>query len=361
MFDSEKLAILATNYSLPVNEKMRVGIKGNAVATPLIQQLYKHTLLRGGYPELLVDLEGIEELFYAYANPDQIAYVSPVTRHFLEDIDGLLSIRADTNTRKLTNVPSEKIKEKKISLRPIMDVYHRHVKQGGLSIIPYPAPAYAQEAEMSLFDYEDFVEKACFLDKEDPVKEWKKLSSMQQRIVERLNKVKVLRLVGQDTDLTVYVKGRTWINCDGRINMPDGEVFTAPIENSAQGYIRFSYPGIYEGKEIENIYLAFKNGQVVEAKAEKGQELLSEIRKVEGIDRIGEIAIGTNTNITRFTKVMLFDEKMGHCIHLALGNSFQMTGGQNRSSIHWDILKDMKSGEIYADKELIYKDGQILI
>jgi len=215
---------------------------------------------------------------------------------------------------------------------------------------------------MSLFEYQDFVAKSCFLDKPNPIREWRSLSKTQEKAVQCLNKAEKIRFIGEDTDLRLSVKERTWINCDGHINMPDGEVFTGPVENSAQGQIRFTYPGIYSGREIEDITLTFKSGKVVKARAEKGQELLQQLLKTdEGAKRIGEIAVGTNVGINRFTKNMLFDEKMGHCMHLALGRSIAMSGGKNQSSIHWDILKDMKNGEIYADKKLIYQKGRFII
>ena len=335
---------------------------GNSVATPLIQQLYKHVLLRGGIPVTQLGIDGLDELLYTYATEDQLTFVSPFAKFFMSEIDGIINIFADTNVKKLSAVPPEKIKRRMASQREVSDLYMKHVKIGGLSIIPYPTLSFAQEAELSLFEYQDFVAKACFLDKADPVKEWKYLSKKQEKTVQMLNEAENVRFVGEDTDLKLNVKGRTWINCDGHINMPDGEIFTGPVEDSAQGQIRFSYPGIYGGREVIDISLTFKNGRVVKAKAAKGEELLQQLLKAdEGASRIGEIAIGTNTGISRFTKNMLFDEKMGHCIHLALGRSIAMSGGKNQSSIHWDILKDMKSGEIYADKKLIYEKGKFMI
>jgi aminopeptidase len=225
-----------------------------------------------------------------------------------------------------------------------------HVKIGGLSIIPYPTEAFAQEAEMSLFEYEDFVEKACFLDKPNPVEEWQKLSESQQQTIKHLSKAENLRFVAEDTDLRLSVKGRTWVNADGHINMPDGEVFTAPIENSAEGEIRFTHPGIYMGREVSDITLTFKNGKVSKAHAEKGQDLMEQILKTDlGATRIGEIAVGTNKGITKFTK---------NIFHLALGNSIEMSGGKNKSAIHWDMLKDMSAGEIHADGKVIYENGR---
>ena len=362
LFDAERLAKLATEYCLPVSKGMKIGIMGNVVATPLIQQVYKHVLLRGGYPVMPPEVDGLAEIFYAHGSEEQITFVSPFDKFFMAEVDGLINIFAETNVKKLSGVPPEKIKKRMASQREIMDLYSKHVKIGGLSIIPYPTLAFAQEGEMSLFEYEDFVAKACFLDRPDPVKEWKSLSKRQEKTVQVLNKAENVRFVGEDTDLKLNVKGRIWVNCDGHINMPDGEIFTGPFENSAQGRIRFTYPGIYAGREIIDITLTFKNGKVVKAKAEKGQELLQQLLKTDaGARRIGEIAIGTNAGIDRFTKNMLFDEKMGHCIHLALGRSIAMSGGKNQSSIHWDILKDMKDGEIYADKKLIYEKGRFVL
>jgi aminopeptidase len=368
LFDAEKLAVLATEYCAPVSEGRMIGILGNVAASPLIQQLYKHVLLKGGHPTLFPrpgDFEGLEELLFTYGNEKQITFVSPFIRLFYSEIDAVIQIFAETNTKRLSSIPPNKLKQRAASQREIVEIRAKRLfKPGLLAIIPYPTEALAQEAEMSLFEYQDFVEKACFLHKKNPVEEWKELSKTQEKIVNQLNKTKKMRFIGEDTDLKLNVEGRKWINCDGHINMPDGEVFTTPVENSAEGQIRFTYPGIYLGREAEDITLSFKKGKVIKAKAEKGEDFLKEIIKAdEGAKRIGEIAVGTNTSINRFTKNMLFDEKMGHCIHLALGMApvAQETGGKNHSSIHWDILKDMRTGEIYADNERIYQKGKFTL
>jgi aminopeptidase len=368
LFDAEKLAILATDYCVPVSEGKNVGIVGNVAAAPLIQQLYKHILLKGANPTLYLrpnDFEGLEELLFTYGTEKQITHVSPFTRFFYSEIDAIIQIFAETNTRRLSKVPPDRQRQRAASQREIVEIRNKRLlKPGGLAIIPYPTEALAQEAEMSLFEYQDFVAKACFLNKKDPVKEWKELSKTQENIVKRLNKAKKMRFVGEDTDLKMSVKDRRWLNCDGHINMPDGEIFTSPIESSAQGQIRFSYPGIEMGREVENITLTFKNGKVVKAEAEKGQDFLKQIIKTDnGAKKIGEISIGTNKGIDTFTKNMLFDEKMGHCIHLALGYAPvpEETGGKNHSSIHWDLLKDLRTGEIYADNELIYHKGKFTL
>lgn len=367
-FDAEKLAVLATGYCAPVSEGKKIGIVANIVASPLIQQLYKHILLKGGHPTLSLrprDLDGLEELLFTHGNEKQITFVSPFTRFFYSEIDAVIQVFAETNTKRLSNIPPNKLKQNAASQREIIDIRtKRLLKPGSLAIIPYPTEALAQEAEMSLLEYQDFVAKACFLHKKDPAKEWKELSKIQENIVKRLNKTKNMRFVGEDTDLRLSAKARKWLNCDGHVNMPDGEVFTTPIENSAEGQIRFTYPGIEMGREVDNITLTFKSGKVVRARAEKAEDFLKEIIKTdEGAKRIGEIAVGTNTGIDKFTKNMLFDEKMGHCIHLALGFAPvpQETGGKNQSSIHWDLLKDMRTGEIYADDELIYQKGKFIL
>lgn len=370
LFDVEKLAILATDYCVPVSEGKKIGIVGNAATAHLIQQLYKHILLKGGHPVLYLrpkDFDGLEELLFTYGAEKQITFVSPFTRFFYSEIDAVIQIFAETNTKKLSNIPPNRLKQHAASQREIIDIRtKRLLKPGGLTIIPYPTEALAQEAEMSLFEYQDFVAKACFLHKNDPVKEWKELSKIQENVAKRLNKAKNMHFVGEDTDLRLSVEGRKWFNCDGHVNMPDGEIFTSPIEDSTQGQIRFSYPAIYHemGREVDDITLTFKNGEVIKAKAEKGEDFLKEIIKTDnGARRIGEIAVGTNTGIDKFTKNMLFDEKMGHCIHLALGLAPipEETGGRNQSSIHWDLLKDMRSGEIYADNELVYTKGKFML
>jgi aminopeptidase len=362
LFDVEKLAVLATEYCVPVSEGKKIGIIGNVTAAPLIQQVFKHVLLKGGHPEPRLILDGLDELLYIHASDKQLTFVSPFVKYFYSEIDAIIQIFAENNTRRLSNVPPKKLKERAAAGREVVEIHvKRHLKRGGWTLLPYPTQGFAQEAEMSQFEYQDFIAKACFLDKQNPVKEWKKLSKTQEKIAQRLNEAKKLRFIGEDTDLKLNVDGRRWVNCDGHLNMPDGEVFTTPIENSAEGHIRFTYPGIYMGREVQDIVLTFKKGKVTKAEAKKGQDLLREIIKTDdGAEKIGEIAIGTNTGIDKFTKNMLFDEKMGHCIHLALGLAPPESGGKNQSSIHWDILKDMRKGEIYADNELVYEKGKFI-
>ncbi len=279
-------------------------------------------------------------------------------------MDVQIYVWCELNPKRLTNINPSKITVHQTSKKEYYEIFRKRYAEGKLKWVglPYPVNAEAQEATMSLAEWEDFVYSSCLVDNENPIAEWKKIHKQQEKICNFLNQVDEIHIIGEDTDLTFGIKGRTWENCDGKINMPDGEVFTTPLENSANGTIRFTFPGIYSGREIEDITLAFKDGKVVKASATKGNDLLQKTLKIEGADRIGEAAIGTNYDITKFTKNILFDEKMGGTIHIALGDSYPETGGQNKSPIHWDILKDMKKdGEIYADGKLFYKDGKFLI
>lgn len=360
---TEKLAELCTRYSVNVKPKETVLIRGSVEAAPLMNELYKQCLLCDAYPWLQPNIHA-EYTFYKHAKDHQLRFVSPLDKFINENMDVNINVSCDPNPKNLTSIPPAKIKITRSSRRELSEIFYRRVGEGKLrwTLLPFPVTAEAQEAAMSLPEYEDFVYGSCFADKKDPGAEWKKVRKEQERICNKLDKSSRIRIVGEDTDLTLRTKDRKWINCSGEHNMPDGEVFTTPIENSVSGTIRFTYPGIYAGKEVEDITLTFKNGKVTKATAAKGQDLLRELLKIEGANRLGEAAIGTNYGINRFTKNMLFDEKMGGTLHMALGNSYPETGGKNRSAIHWDILKDMKkNAEIYADNEAFYKNGKFLV
>lgn len=340
-----------------------VLIQGSDEASPLIKELYKECLLADAYPRVLADLD-LQYLFYQNAREHQLQYVSPFDKFLVEKADVMIGIFCEPNPKGLSNVNPEKIRKHQAARSGLVEILFKREAEGKFRWggLPYPIVAQAQEGNMALPEYEDFVYNSCLVDREDPVVEWKRIRMEQERLCSFLDKVENIRMVGEDTDLTYSVKGRKWINCCGEKNMPDGEVFTAPIEDSVNGTIRFTFPGVFHGREIEDISLTFKAGKVVEASAVKGEELLKELLKIEGADRLGEAAIGTNYEITRFTKNMLFDEKMGGTIHMALGlNPIPQTGGLNKSALHWDILKDMKKGgEIYADGKLFYKNGKFI-
>ena len=359
----EKLAKLSVHYSVDLKPKEKVLVQGSELAFPLINEIYKECLLSDAYPLIIANLD-VQYTFYRYAKEHQLKFISPFRKFMVENMDVSIGVWCQPNPKGLTNIDPQKIRTHRASGRELMEIFFKRTAEGKLKWtgLPYPINAQAQEAGMSLPEYEDFVYSSCLVDKEDPIAEWKKIRKRQEKICEFLNQASEIRIVGEDTDLTFRVKGRKWINCSGEENMPDGEVFTGPIEDSANGRVRFTFPGIYSGREVEDITLTFKDGKVVKASAVKGDELLQQLLKIEGADRIGEAAIGTNYGITRFTKNMLFDEKMGGTIHMALGASIPESGGLNKSALHWDILKDMKKGgEIYADNKLFYKNGKFLI
>jgi len=321
----EKLAKLCVHYSVDLKPKEEVLIQGSESAFPLINEIYKECLLSDTHPLIIPRLD-VEYTYFKYAKEHQLTFVSPFEKFVVENIDVLIDIFCEPNPKRLSNIDPAKIKMHRASRRELMEIFLRREAEGKWrwTGLPYPIDAQAQEAAMSLAEYEDFVYSSCLVDKEDPIAEWKKIRQQQQKICEFLNQASEIRIVGEDTDLTFNVKGRKWINCSGEKNMPDGEVFTGPIENSANGTIRFTFPGIYLGREVEDITLTFKDGKVVKASATKGDDLLRQLLKIEGANRIGEAAIG--------------------------------------SAIHWDILKDMKKdGEIYADNKLFYKKGKFLV
>lgn len=360
----EKLAKLAVNYAVGVKKGQRVAITGPYVAKELFQAIYAEVLKSGGHPLTIVGIEGLQELLFKYGSDEQLIYVDDVKKSIINDFDCLINIFGDYNPKKLSLVDPKKLAKSQGSPdnRELMRVYMERYTKGELNwvIVPFPCNAFAQEANMDLFSYFDFVMKALLLDKEDPVKEWTEIQKKQDKFVEILDKVEKIQVLGEDTDLTVSVKGRKWVNCCGHNNLPDGEVFTSPLEDSVNGHIRFTYPGIYGGREVENVYLEFKDGKVTKATADKAEELLHEIIAIEGADVLGEFAFGTNYGVTKFTKNMLFDEKMGGTMHCALGAGPPETGSTNESAIHWDILKDMSlpGSKVIADGKVIYEEGQ---
>ncbi|MGM0499435.1 MAG: aminopeptidase [Bacillota bacterium] len=361
----KKYAELLVNYSLEIKKDDQVLIQGEDISKELIKEIYKEVLKNGAHPLVITKFDEQEELFYKYASEAQLNYQAPFTKYLMENVDASIKILGHNNTKNLAGVDPEKIKKRSIAQKEISEILMNRAAAGSLNwnICQFPTHADAQEAGMSLSDYKEFVYQACHLNKEDPVAYWEEFGQELERIASILNEKEELHFISEDTDLKVKVGGRTWIADKGKENYPGGEVFTGPIEDSVEGKIRFSFPGIYSGKEIEDIRLEFKNGKVVKASAAKGEELLHSLLDTdEGSRYVGEVAVGCNKGITEFTRNMLFDEKIGGTIHLALGRSYPETGGKNISTIHWDMLCDMKNGgEIYADDQLIYRDGKFII
>ncbi len=361
----ERLAQVLVRYSLRVQPGWLVRISAPAVAQPLIVAAYREILRAGAHPLLRVTVDGVEEVFYREASEEQLRYVSDLHRQEVEQIHASLGVWADTNTRALTNVPPHRRRIRAEATRPLSQRFLERAAQGALRWVgtQFPTHATAQEAEMSLEEYEDFVYGAGFLDRPDPVAEWQRIRERQQRIADFLSTKRTLRVVAEDTDLVVGVAGRRWINAAGEHNFPDGEVFTGPEEDRTAGRVRFTFPALYGGREVTGVRLVFEGGRVVQAEAEKGAEFLQEMLNTDpGARVLGEFAFGLNPHIQRFTRNTLFDEKIGGTVHMALGSSYPETGGRNESGIHWDLICDLRrGGEVYADGELILKDGQFLL
>jgi len=361
----EKLAELLVNYSVAVKPGDRVVIQGQTIGEPMMRAVFASVLHAGGNPIVLPSLLGTEEMMYRYGNDDQLQYVHEPQKVIMSTYDARIYVLADENTRELSNVDPAKIAMRTRSRTELMKIMMQRSAAGELRwvVAPYPTNSLAQDADMSLTDYEDFVYQACMPDMDDPIGYWRRFSDWQQKIVAWLEGKERVRVIGHETDLTMSIRGRRFINCNGQVNMPDGEVFTGPVEDSMQGHVYFSFPAIENGHEVSGIRLHFENGQVVEAKAEKNQEfLLKMIGTDEGSRRVGEFAIGTNTGITKFTREILFDEKIGGTFHMALGAAYPETGAVNESAVHWDMICDLRDGgEIWVDDVLLHKNGKFVV
>lgn len=360
----EKLANLLVNYSTKVKKGDTVYIEGDEAAIPYIIEVAKAAIKNGANVNYIVGISEINEYLLKYGTDEQLDYPSQLSGKCIREADVRLTSWGSNNTRATANIAPNRLKRRSLANKENSEIYFDRTAKGELRWCgtQFPTNSSAQEADMSLSEYEDFVYGAGLIDKDDPIAEWEKISKNQQRWVDYLNTKKTLHIISKGTDITVNFEGRKWINCDGRQNFPDGEIFTSPVENGVNGHITFSFPGIYNGKLIENIYLEVENGKIVKATASKGEELLLTCLDTdEGSRYFGEVAIGTNYGIKKFTKNMLFDEKIGGTIHMAAGASLGEAGGVNKSAIHWDMLCDMRDGgEIYADGELFYKDGQFI-
>lgn len=359
-----KLAKLLVNYSTEVKEGDFVFICADEVATPWAIEVFKEATKAGAHVEYRLESEDISEARLKYSNEKQLKGENLIYETLLNRADVWLTAWGGRNTRALSNIDAEKIKLSQQGAASWRKIYSERCGNGSLRWCgtQYPTYSDAQEANMSFSEYEDFVYGAGLLDFDDPVSEWKRISQEQERWVKYLDTKKELHIISQGTDIKVGIEGRKWINCDGKVNFPDGEIFTSPQENNINGYITFSFPGIFGGRQIENIKLVVKDGKVIESSATKGEDLLKNLLETdEGSRFFGEVAIGTNYGIKDFTSNMLFDEKIGGTVHMAIGDSMPEAGGKNRSSLHWDMLCDMRQeGKIYADGELFYENGQFL-
>lgn len=363
---NQKYAEILVDYSTKVGKGDLVIIRAEShQCLPLVKEVYKKVLERGGHPVVKCSMEGLSELFIKYANDDQLTYVDPMLKLEYEKADKLIAIGAPFNVKNMAKADSKKLAKRSGATKELSTKMLNRAASGELSwvIADYPTNALAQEAKMSLDEYWDFVIGACYLDLDNPTQKWMEIGAEQDRLVDLMNGHKKLHIIGEKTDITFNVEGRKWISCAGLNNFPDGEIFTSPVEDSATGEIYFDFPAIYHGNESHKIWLKLENGKVVDAHAEKGEDfLISMLDMDEGSRFVGEIAIGTNERVQDVTGNILFDEKIGGAIHMAVGASYPETGGKNESGLHWDIIKNMKNGsKIFLDDKLIYENGKFII
>ncbi|MCP4228784.1 MAG: aminopeptidase [bacterium] len=362
---AERLAKLLIDYSLQIKAGDRLVIYGPAVTEQLIEAAYREAVKAGAVVKTVIALPNLSYHLYDLASDKQLDYLWETDKQMVEEADAMLYFQGATNTRSLSGADPAKVARAQKTGGPIFKRRMERSAKGELrwAISLFPTEAGAQEANMSTRDFEDFAYAACRCDLEDPASEWRKMNDELVRIGAWLQKRKEFRVVAEDTDLTFTTGNREWEVDAGRHNMPDGEVCTAPLEDSAEGHIRFSFPAIYNGHIVENVFLRFEKGVVIEATASDGQKILDEALTVDGgARRLGEAAIGYNYSIRDHIKNMLFDEKIGGTIHFAIGGGIGEVGGTNESAIHWDMLCDMRNGgEYYADGELFYKDGEFIV
>jgi len=360
-----KLAELLVSYSLELRPRQLLRIDAGTVAAPLVTEAYRSALRAGGNPRTRIDVEGLDVITVDEANDDQLVFVSEVERFEIEQVDAVMTIWADRNTRSLSGADPARVSRRIGSRRELTKRFWERIDAGEAKWVGtrFPTEAHAQDAEMSLAEYEEFVYAACHVrPDEDPVAHWRKVSAELNTRARELESFGELRIVGPDTDLRVNVEGRQWLAADGKLNMPDGEIFTSPVETETEGEIRFSFPAIFHGRGVEDVRLRFEGGRVVAAEAKTANDYLQSLLDMdEGARVLGEVAFGLNYEIDRFTRDILFDEKIGGTVHLALGSSFTKLGGENDSGLHWDMICDLRAdGEVYADGELVWKAGRFM-
>jgi aminopeptidase len=360
----ERFADVLVGYSGAVRPGDLVTLETTTLAAPMVAELFRAVLRAGGRPLPRIALEGLTENLLKHGDSEQLAWENPARADDIETVDVRIVLEASANTKRFSNIDPERHAQHERASERLRNRYLERAAAGELRWVlsAYPTDAAAQDASMSLAEYEDFVYGAAFLDDPDPVARWREFAEQLERVARFLADKRELRIVAEGTDLRLVTEGRTWIAAKGRENLPDGEVFTAPLETSVEGEIRFTYPAVFNAREVDDVRLRFEAGELVAAEAVRGEEFLRQMIDLdEGARRVGEFAFGLNEAVPLFTKNILFDEKIGGTIHLALGTAYPESGGLNRSALHWDMICDLRSGsEVYADGELVYRDGRFL-
>jgi aminopeptidase len=364
------LARILVNYSTKVQPDQQVAIISQPIAEPLIREVYREVIRVGGYPYVLPNTTptfvpgtpGVAEILFTEGNENQLKHIDPFIKMVNEEFDVRIIILSRINTKGWSQIDPQNLGIRSKAHTPVIDIYRKRSAAGEMDwvVVLFPTHAYAQDAEMSLQEFEDYVFSTTYADTEDPVAEWQQFHDFQQGLIERLSGSKELQVKGPNIDLTLSIEGRPFINADGTKNMPSGEIYTSPVEDSANGWVRFTYPAVYRGREVSGVELRFEGGRAVKATAEKNEDfLLGMLDMDEGSRYVGEFAIGTNKKINRFIKNILFDEKIGGTIHMAMGFGFLEAGSKNKSALHWDMICDMRDGgQIFVDGDLFYESGE---
>jgi aminopeptidase len=362
---ADALAKILVNYSTRVRKGDVCVIQGTTAAEPLVQAVYEEVLRAGGLPVLQMTTDGAQPAFFEIASNDQLDWVPPPARWAAEEADVRIAIMSDVNTRALSRVDPKKQARSQKARQGLMEAVMKRSAAGEhrWSLTLFPTHSYASEAGMSLADYEDFYYAACLATDGDPVTAWQRQSDQVNQLAEWIQGREEVRIQAAGTDLTLNVAGRNWIPCTGEHNMPDGEFFTGPVEDSANGEIAFSFPASYGGRTVSGVRFRFEDGKVVDASAEQGEDFLIEMLDTDnGARRLGEIGIGTNFGISTGTQEILLDEKIGGTVHLAVGMSYPESGGTNQSAVHWDMVCDLRQGgSITVDGTELQRDGQFLV
>lgn len=360
-----KLARLLVQYSTQVQPGDWVGILGNFGSLPILRDIYEAALDAGGFPSLFVEDDQMQRYFLRNADDDQMQWIDPGMKRYVEEADVYIRALAQENTRAMTTIDAKRLQMQRAAQSEILQTRLQRAAKGEFRWVGtlFPTEAAAQEANLSMEEYEDFVYGACFCDRDDPAAEWRKLSEMQQHKVDYLASKKHIQLEGPNIALDLSIDGRRFINSDGKRNMPSGEIFTGPVEDSVNGWVRFTYPAIVSGRAVSGIELTFEDGKVTKASAEQNEDLLhAQLNTDRGARYLGEFAIGTNFGIDRFTGSILFDEKIGGTVHMAIGMGYPETGSRNTSAVHWDMICDMREDSaITVDGERFYENGAFII
>jgi aminopeptidase len=348
---TRKLAEMVVKYSLKVKSETNVIINGGIEAQEFILELYKQVILAKAYPILNIAIPGMNDFYYKHASEKQLKKFPELRMHQAKNSQYYISINTSHNTRELTNTDPKKISIRQKIVHPISEYIVNEKDKIRRVTVGFPCQALAQDSEMSLNEYENFFYSACLQD-------WNKLGKFMDKLVKIFENGNKVHLIGEGVDLKFSIEGKNCIADKGEENMPGGEIFMAPIRESLNGWIKFDYSRIVSGKQISGIYLKFKDGKVIESRAEKNEDFLNSLLDTDENSRyVGEFGIGCNLKINRYTNDLLFDEKIGGTIHLALGMAYKDNGGGNDSAIHIDIVKGMKNAKIILDGKIIQEKG----